>query len=45
MSERHSTSEPVQSKPAKPYPEFLRTAHPTGYWCQKTAGGALLLLP
>lgn len=26
------------AKPAKPYPEFPLTAHPTGYWCKKVRG-------
>jgi len=35
MSENHST--PVL-KPAKPYPDFPLTPHPTGRWCKKIRG-------
>jgi integrase len=38
MSAEHSTSQPVRSKPAKPYPTFPLTAHPAGTWCKKIRG-------
>ena len=38
MSESHSTASTAQDKPAKPYPEFPLTAHPTGRWCKKIRG-------
>src|SRR5205807_10489303 len=38
MSETHSTPSVSRCKPAKPYPEFPRTAHPAGYWCKRIRG-------
>src|SRR5215831_3317232 len=36
----HSADNPRDNhaKPAKPYPEFPLTAHPTGRWCKKIRG-------
>jgi hypothetical protein len=38
MFEKYSTEKSVQSKPAKPYPDFPLTAHPAGYWCKQILG-------
>ena len=35
MPEDHSTTPPVRSKPAKPYPEFPLYAHASGRWAKK----------
>ncbi len=38
MTEGNSTTNPANSKPAKPYPAFPLTAHPAGQWCKKIRG-------
>lgn len=38
MTKPHSTRSDSQSKPAKPYPDFPLTPHPTGRWCKKILG-------
>jgi hypothetical protein len=38
MSENHSTSTPLRSKPAKPYPEFPLYAYAAGLWAKKIRG-------
>jgi integrase len=38
MSNSHPTLPAASGKPAKPYPEFPLTAHPTGRWCKKILG-------
>jgi hypothetical protein len=38
MSENHSTTPSLPSKPAKPYPEHPLTAHPAGYGSKKIRG-------
>jgi integrase len=38
MSESYSTTAAGGSKPAKPYPSFPLTAHPTRRWCKKIKG-------
>src|SRR5208337_2864903 len=34
----NSTPQATSGKPAKPYPEFPLTPHPTGRWCKKIRG-------
>jgi integrase len=38
MSENNSTTPSPSGKPAKPYPDFPLTAHPTRRWCKKIKG-------
>ncbi len=38
MPESHSTTPEASGKPAKPYPDFPLTAHPTRRWCKKIKG-------
>jgi hypothetical protein len=38
MSQNHSTTPALSGKPAKPYPAFPLTPHPTGRWCKKIRG-------